>query len=526
MSLNSTSPIFIVGAQRSGTTWLQRLLSDHPLIAGGEESHLFDGYLAPMWDRWNQEEQMRQSGGRNIGLQCYLSEEEFITQMRQFAWASLSKTTQDKPDATLLLEKTPDHGLHLPLIHRLFPQAIIIHMLRDGRDVVASMMNAHRQQWGRDWTPVTVADAAKRWSSWVNEIQSNLSLFEHTLTVKYEQLIEHGPNKLAELFESLNVPLPVNQIEAIHDRWRFDNASQSATEPEGFYRRGTTGSWQQDLSQGDLELIELITGPTLQQYNYLDSEPTSTEEAITPGGFQSLIDYDDILWRKPGRLKILETSDAQMLPRERLYLYSTVFALAPERCLEIGVSQGGSSQIIHAALADLGKGRLIGIDPSLQLTYDPAKLEEYVTFLAASSPDGLSEACELAGGLFDFVLLDGDHDRRGVRNDIEGLIDVTSEGAIVLAHDAYFSCVAEGIQDALDRGVPFFDGGVVSTTAHHGIDDGHQVSYAGFRLLIRTSGGVRKLRKWQSMTRSTVSRIARKMRRVVGSTLQTMHLKD
>src|SRR5688500_1035446 len=35
----------IVGAQRSGTTWLQMLCAAHPRIAGGEESHLFSHYL-------------------------------------------------------------------------------------------------------------------------------------------------------------------------------------------------------------------------------------------------------------------------------------------------------------------------------------------------------------------------------------------------------------------------------------------------------------------------------------------------
>jgi hypothetical protein len=46
-----------------------------------------------------------------------------------------------------------------------------------------------------------------------------------------------------------------------------------------------------------------------------------------------------------------------MLQRERLYLYATILALAPERCLEIGVSQGGSTRIIHATLQDLSRGR-------------------------------------------------------------------------------------------------------------------------------------------------------------------------
>ena len=44
MSLLDRPPVFIVGAQRSGTTWVQRLLCSHPRIVGGQESHLFSAY--------------------------------------------------------------------------------------------------------------------------------------------------------------------------------------------------------------------------------------------------------------------------------------------------------------------------------------------------------------------------------------------------------------------------------------------------------------------------------------------------
>ena len=35
------APVFIIGCQRSGTTWLQRLLISHPSLCGGQESHFF-----------------------------------------------------------------------------------------------------------------------------------------------------------------------------------------------------------------------------------------------------------------------------------------------------------------------------------------------------------------------------------------------------------------------------------------------------------------------------------------------------
>ena len=73
--------------------------------------------------------------------------------------------------------------------------------------------------------------------------------------------------------------------------------------------------------------------------------------------FVSTAAPDDVLWTQPSRLSIIHSTNAQMLQRERLYLYATILALAPERCLEIGVSQGGSTRIIHATLQDLSRGR-------------------------------------------------------------------------------------------------------------------------------------------------------------------------
>lgn len=52
-----------------------------------------------------------------------------------------------------------------------------------------------------------------------------------------------------------------------------------------------------------------------------------------------------------------------MLPPERVLLYSTVFGVRPERCLEIGTLHGGSAVITVAALDDIGSGKLVCVDP-------------------------------------------------------------------------------------------------------------------------------------------------------------------
>jgi predicted O-methyltransferase YrrM len=545
VSLWDQPPVFVVGAQRSGTTWLQRLLAAHPLLVAGQESHLFSAYLAPLWERWRLEEDLRSLGHRRVGLGCTLSEAQFLESLRRFARDAFAPLEGVKPGAVRLVEKTPDHALHLPLIHRLFPDAAVVHVLRDGRDVVASLRAAHRQQWGRVWTPAGVEEAARRWAEWVAAVRAHAGLFRHFHEVRYEDLLERGPDCLGRLFDSLGVPLPAEQVGAIYEQYRFGAcAGRAATEslatpagdartvqePAGFFRRGEAGGWVEELTEREKDLVHAIAGPLLQELDYpvFDSgalnpsaEPAGFSRRGNPGGspsaplfsegFRSTAPRGGLLWARPRRLEAVESGNAQLLDRERLFLYATVLALAPERCLEIGVAQGGSSRIIADALRDLGRGQLIGVDLRPALSFDPAELSGVASFLEGRSPDVLPQAARRAGGPFDFVLLDGDHSRDGVLLDLEGLARCTKPWAVVLAHDAYYPPVAAGIDAALALGLPFVDAGLLATTRHPGIENGQEVAYAGFRLLVRKARGS----AWPAVLRRLPRKVARQLKALV-----------
>ena len=282
MSLLERGPVFVVGAQRSGTTWVQRLLAAHPAIAGGQESHLFSGYLAPLWRRWENEEAER-ARGRITGLACYLTQEQFLEELRRLARRVFIGLERAKPDARLLVEKTPDHGLHLPLIQRVFPDAVIVHVLRDGRDVAASLRDASRHRWGESWAPANVEEAAYRWVQWVRRIQHDLPRFARTCTVRYEDLSADGGSVLADLYDFLGEPLPAQQVKSIIDGGAFDAIvsggvdslllegachGAAAPEPEGFHRRGQAGGWRTDLSLEEQVLVHAVAGELLDELGY------------------------------------------------------------------------------------------------------------------------------------------------------------------------------------------------------------------------------------------------------------------
>jgi hypothetical protein len=106
--------VFLVGCPRSGTTWLQLLLSQHPAISSCMETHLFVSLsrLAETWD-WHK------TDVRGNGFQAVLPEDEFVALLRSFATAVLDRIG----NGTVILEKSPAHVRVAPLILRIIPEA-------------------------------------------------------------------------------------------------------------------------------------------------------------------------------------------------------------------------------------------------------------------------------------------------------------------------------------------------------------------------------------------------------------------
>ncbi|WP_353260057.1 sulfotransferase family protein, partial [Prochlorothrix hollandica] len=147
-------PIFLVGCPRSGTTLLQSLLGAHSHIAVFPETKFFqhlDACYEPKRHRLGL--RSRRLPGR---LRTFFGEElqrpdllsRFPRSDRPWSlWprpyvrsflAVMQELTQAQGKRRFL-EKTPDHVYHLACVERWVPQAIVLHLVREGADVVASL---------------------------------------------------------------------------------------------------------------------------------------------------------------------------------------------------------------------------------------------------------------------------------------------------------------------------------------------------------------------------------------------------
>jgi hypothetical protein len=277
--------VFIVGCARSGTTWLQRLLASNPKIHTGQESFLFSSYIGPQLRNWRREMRTLSSGRGGSGMGAYLKEGEFISILRGEMLRLMEPMIGELPDGHLFLEKTPNHAFWINEIVELLPRARIINMLRDGRDVVSSLVAASKSWWG--WAPNNAFSASRRWVRNVEAARKAMKKLtpEQFLEVRYEQLLESPELVLQNVSRFLGIEWEQGElvrairkndakaspktVTAIPIKGQFAMISGSEVkQPKGFIRRARSGSWRRDLSPVEKILTWIGASRTMAKVGY------------------------------------------------------------------------------------------------------------------------------------------------------------------------------------------------------------------------------------------------------------------
>ncbi|MBL7965260.1 MAG: sulfotransferase [Flavobacteriales bacterium] len=191
--------LFVVGAPRSGTTWVHNLLAAHPQVAGlpGVELTLFSRYLAVPVSHFRRERADIDAGRWNQGLAAVWSDDQFAAHVRNFLSEVYDPIAARKPGATHVVDKHPNHVRHMSLIAEWLPKARFIHVIRDGREVAVSMMSVNRR---KGHSPGELAEAARTWRDFIGLARKGAQeLPGRVHEVRYEKLRTNGPEELARL---------------------------------------------------------------------------------------------------------------------------------------------------------------------------------------------------------------------------------------------------------------------------------------------------------------------------------------
>ncbi len=189
----------------------------------------------------------------------------------------------------------------------------------------------------------------------------------------------------------------------------------------------------------------------------------------------------------PAILQVLTEAPVWMSPAERLLLFTLVFTTRPKRYLEIGTFQGGSAALVCAAMdAAAIDGTITCVDPEPRIAPELwSAIEHRTSKLVGFSPQILHQAQQVAGGNFDFILIDGDHTYEGALRDAEGVLSVATPNAFLLFHDSLFPDVKRAIDDfVLAHPSHVADFGLFTREySTQSLDNGTEVRWGGLRML-------------------------------------------
>jgi hypothetical protein len=199
-------PIFMVGCPRSGTGVSVHLFGTHPWVAHWTEAvRTWDprGFDDPEADHhWSAED---------------VTERE---RRRLHAWFEWFRQTRGKPR---FANKNPRSSVRIDFIRAVFPDAYYIHVIRDGRAVVSSLLQRmEREPWRKevpfgdfckppDWRRHVRSDpaeqAALQWREIVRHVRDRrFVLGERYVEYKYEDLCEDPRAVLGATFQAVGLP--------------------------------------------------------------------------------------------------------------------------------------------------------------------------------------------------------------------------------------------------------------------------------------------------------------------------------
>jgi glycosyltransferase involved in cell wall biosynthesis len=207
------NPVFIIGSPRSGTSALGWALAEHSELWTDQETDIFFYLLEyPHVERAFEVATQRLDGNwlGNHGVTV----DQFLEYLGVGLNALLTSTTGGRT----WVDQTPANTYVVERLGRMFPQARFIHLLRDGRRVVHSMMNFHRvlggdgdlEGWRRSGRlPSWAADFREACTTWARLTRLALDFCaehpERTLTITNEQMIADPEGVMRETLTFLGL---------------------------------------------------------------------------------------------------------------------------------------------------------------------------------------------------------------------------------------------------------------------------------------------------------------------------------
>jgi hypothetical protein len=290
--MQSDRPIFVVGCPRSGTTMLQLMLHSHPRIAVPPETR----FLVPAYFSRKTYGDMRLADHRRK-LAAWIAEG------RNTKFRELGIDGNDYVQAAMLGpgsfgsvvgmvfkcyaerfgkprwgDKRPSYYRHVEMLMRMFPDAQFIHLIRDGRDCVASLKEM-------PWYKPDTYHAMANWAEAIDFGRRHARRLpaDGFYEMRYEDLTADPETELKKLCAFIGEEYdsamcePRHMAEVAvpkHKVWHGNTHTEVTT--------AHSGKWATRLEPWEIALCEEVLGERLESHGYvLSGAPKAERQHVT-----------------------------------------------------------------------------------------------------------------------------------------------------------------------------------------------------------------------------------------------------
>lgn len=282
--------VFIVGSGRCGTHWVLNLFLNHPLVVGTlSESKAYMVFGAILHKKQNFEHFLRKISGRywrsiikyyesfpeGTRLQEYVTHAELSGYIREIKSTDISLENKAQQliekifnnyyyknggdSNKLFVEKTPQHIYYVDKILDYYPEAKIIEIVRDGRDVCVSYQKLIEK--GITWPPENRKEQVLLWKRAIRkgmELRSEKKYSPKILFVKYEDLLQNKAQNIRRMFDFAGLKYTEEDILRIVNSDKIINSSY----------KGNINGWKDVFTKQDICIFKKYANQELIESGY------------------------------------------------------------------------------------------------------------------------------------------------------------------------------------------------------------------------------------------------------------------
>ena len=266
--------VWIFGTGRTGSTWLAAMM---------EEPENHEVWFEPRIGYFFDPRRFEGFGGRHFILSEQFKD-VWLRSIRNFVLdGAEARFPNVRGESGFLAIKEPGGSVGALRIMEALPEGGIVLLVRDPRDVVSSWLDATRKggwqtkrRGDEGGATETLAETnpnafVKRHAeAYLQHVGSAKEAYDahdgRKVVVRYEDLRADTLGTMRRMYEGLGIPVDGGQLALAVEKHSWEKIPEEEKGRGKFYRKATPEGWRQDLTNHQVNVVERITGPLLEEF--------------------------------------------------------------------------------------------------------------------------------------------------------------------------------------------------------------------------------------------------------------------